>query len=86
MKLSETLVTQELVCEQLTNYFLILFSDGRKKIEEMYHPSCDRSEFYTMSDRTKPPVLFTPSEELDKVIVINYHDKSSKVCETIIYG
>ncbi|XP_053204735.1 protein grainyhead-like isoform X2 [Panonychus citri] len=53
--------------------------NGRKKIEEMYHPSCDRSEFYTMSDRTKPPVLFTPSEELDKVIVINYHDKSSKI-------
>ncbi|XP_074604968.1 grainy head isoform X2 [Brevipalpus obovatus] len=41
--------------------------NGRKKIEEMYHPPCDRSEFYTMSDRTKPPVLFTPSEDLDKI-------------------
>ncbi|XP_015787180.1 protein grainyhead isoform X1 [Tetranychus urticae] len=43
------------------------YLDGRKKIEEMYHPPCDRSEFYTMSDRTKPPVLFTPSEDLDKI-------------------
>ncbi|XP_064486317.1 protein grainyhead-like isoform X2 [Ornithodoros turicata] len=41
--------------------------DGRKKIEEMYHQSCDRSEFYSMSDLIKPPVLFTPSEDTDKV-------------------
>ncbi|XP_067124247.1 protein grainyhead-like isoform X1 [Centruroides vittatus] len=40
---------------------------GRKKIEEMYHPPCDRSEFYSMSDLLKPPVLFTPTEDLDKV-------------------
>lgn len=47
----------------------MLFSspDGRKKIEEMYHPTSDRSEFYSMSDILKPPVLFTPSEDLDKV-------------------
>ncbi|XP_075525231.1 grainy head isoform X3 [Dermacentor variabilis] len=42
-------------------------TDGRKKIEEMYHQSCDRSEFYSMSDLIKPPVLFTPSEDTDKV-------------------
>lgn len=44
--------------------------NGRKKIEEMYHQSCDRSEFYSMSDILKPPVLFTPSEDLDKQISI----------------
>ncbi|KAI1287614.1 Protein grainyhead [Halotydeus destructor] len=43
-----------------------LRQDGRKKIEEMYHQSLERSEFYTMADITKPPVLFTPSEELEK--------------------
>jgi len=42
-------------------------TDGRKKIEDMYHPTQERSEFYTMSDVMKPPVLFTPSEELEKV-------------------
>ncbi|XP_037530134.1 protein grainyhead isoform X2 [Rhipicephalus sanguineus] len=41
--------------------------NGRKKIEEMYHQSCDRSEFYSMSDLSKPPVLFTPNEDTDKV-------------------
>ncbi|RWS26610.1 Protein grainyhead-like protein, partial [Leptotrombidium deliense] len=41
--------------------------NGRKKIEEMYHPPCDRSEFYSMSDLLKPPVLFTPNEDLDKI-------------------
>ncbi|KAL1129844.1 hypothetical protein AAG570_012788 [Ranatra chinensis] len=40
---------------------------GRKKMEELYHPSCERSEFYSMSDLTKPPVLFTPAEDLDKL-------------------
>lgn len=33
----------------------------------MYHPVTERSEFYTMADVHKPPVLFTPSEELEKV-------------------
>lgn len=41
---------------------------GRKKLDELYHPVVDRSEFYTMSDLLKPPVLFTPSEDIDKVI------------------
>ncbi|EEC10126.1 DNA-binding protein elf-1, putative, partial [Ixodes scapularis] len=45
--------------------------NGRKKIEEMYHQSCDRSEFYSMSDLIKPPVLFTPSEDTDKVSVLS---------------
>ncbi|XP_021919127.1 protein grainyhead isoform X3 [Zootermopsis nevadensis] len=40
---------------------------GRKKIDELYHPPTERSEFYSMSDLTKPPVLFTPAEDIDKV-------------------
>ncbi|XP_015920555.1 grainyhead-like protein 1 homolog isoform X2 [Parasteatoda tepidariorum] len=40
---------------------------GRRKIEEMYHLSCDRSEFYSMSDLLKPPILFTPTEDIDKI-------------------
>lgn len=40
---------------------------GRKKIDELYHPVTERSEFYTMSDLGKPPVLFSPAEDsLDK--------------------
>ncbi|GFY39473.1 protein grainyhead [Trichonephila inaurata madagascariensis] len=39
---------------------------SRKKIEEMYHPPCERSEFYSMSDLSKPPILFTPDEETDR--------------------
>ncbi|KAL1492605.1 hypothetical protein ABEB36_010842 [Hypothenemus hampei] len=40
---------------------------GRKKLDELYHPVCERSEFYSMSDLTKPPVLFSPAEDIDKL-------------------
>ncbi|XP_050541374.1 protein grainyhead isoform X3 [Daktulosphaira vitifoliae] len=40
---------------------------GRKKIDELYHPPCERSEFYSMSDLSKPPVLFSPAEDIDKL-------------------
>lgn len=40
---------------------------GRKKLDELYHPVTDRSEFYSMQDLTKPPVLFSPADDLDKV-------------------
>lgn len=40
---------------------------GRKKLDELYHPVTDRSEFYAMSDLNKPPVLFSPAEDIDKV-------------------
>lgn len=40
---------------------------GRKKMDELYHPPCERSEFYSMSDLTKPPVLFSPAEDIDKL-------------------
>uniref|UniRef100_A0A182KGF9 GRHL1/CP2 C-terminal domain-containing protein n=1 Tax=Anopheles christyi TaxID=43041 RepID=A0A182KGF9_9DIPT len=40
---------------------------GRKKLDELYHPVVERSEFYGMSDLMKPPVLFSPSEDIDKL-------------------
>lgn len=40
---------------------------GRKKMDELYHPPCERSEFYSMSDLAKPPVLFSPAEDIDKL-------------------
>jgi hypothetical protein len=43
---------------------------GRKKIDELYHPPCERSEFYSMSDLNKPPVLFSPAEDIDKVNIL----------------
>lgn len=39
----------------------------RKKYEDLYHPPCDRSEFYSMMDLAKPPVLFTPADDLEKM-------------------
>ncbi|XP_046393209.1 uncharacterized protein LOC124161070 isoform X2 [Ischnura elegans] len=40
---------------------------GRKKMDELYHPVCERSEFYAMADLGKPPVLFSPAEDIDKL-------------------
>jgi hypothetical protein len=51
-------------------------ASGRKKMDELYHPATERSEFYSMSDLTKPPVLFTPAEDIDKVSwvrLFSYH-------------
>jgi len=39
---------------------------GKRRLDEMYHDTYDRSEFYTMSDMTKPPTLFTPPEDQEK--------------------
>ncbi|XP_018018633.1 protein grainyhead isoform X2 [Hyalella azteca] len=36
---------------------------SRKKYEDLYHPQCDRSEFYSMADLHKETVLFHPSED-----------------------
>ncbi|CAG0883984.1 unnamed protein product [Darwinula stevensoni] len=44
-----------------------LTATGRKKLDELYHPPCERSEFYSMSDLTKPPSLFTPADDVDKL-------------------
>ncbi|XP_055933313.1 protein grainyhead-like isoform X5 [Argiope bruennichi] len=43
-----------------------VFTGSRKKIEEMYHQPCDRSEFYSMSDLTKAPILFRPDEDTER--------------------
>ncbi|XP_026669204.1 protein grainyhead isoform X2 [Ceratina calcarata] len=41
---------------------------GRKKLDELYHSVTERSEFYSMVDLHKPPVLFSPPEHtIDKV-------------------
>ncbi|XP_037085126.1 LOW QUALITY PROTEIN: protein grainyhead-like [Pollicipes pollicipes] len=40
---------------------------GRKKMEEMYHPACERTEFYTMADTAKPAQLFQPSADTEKI-------------------
>jgi len=50
-----------------------LTATGRKKLDEMYHTPCDRSEFYAMSDLAKPPVLFSPAEDLDKITSMELH-------------
>lgn len=44
---------------------------GRKKLDELYHSVTERSEFYSMVDLHKPPVLFSPPAEhaIDKVII-----------------
>ncbi|XP_022130619.2 protein grainyhead isoform X3 [Pieris rapae] len=40
---------------------------NRKKLDEIYHPVTERSEFYSMADLSKPPVLFSPAEDIDKL-------------------
>ena len=40
---------------------------GRKKLDDLYHPNIERSEFYAMADLNKPPLLFTPAEDLDRL-------------------
>ena len=39
---------------------------GKRRLDEMYHQAHERSDFYSMADLTKPPVLFTPTEDPDK--------------------
>jgi len=39
---------------------------GKRRLDEMYHETFDRSEFYSMSDLSKTPILFTPPEDQEK--------------------
>ena len=39
---------------------------GKRRLDEMYHQAHERSDFYSMADLAKPPVLFTPTEDPDK--------------------
>ncbi|XP_042239849.1 protein grainyhead-like [Homarus americanus] len=62
----------------------------RKKYEDLYHPPCDRSEFYSMLDIAKPPVLFTPAEDLDKMPMelqgFYNHDSENGGCSVGVAG
>jgi len=44
---------------------------GKRRLDEMYHETFDRSEFYSMSDLSKPPTLFTPPEDPEKTTQLN---------------
>lgn len=55
---------------------------GRKKLDELYHPVTDRSEFYTMQDLTKPPVLFSPADDLDKVRIPMHSNTTTSTLST----
>jgi len=43
-----------------------LTPSGQRRLDKMYHDTFDRSEFYTMSDHSKRPTLFSPPEDPDK--------------------
>lgn len=38
-----------------------LLSAGRKRMEEVFHSPCDRSEFYNMANLSSAPVFFRPT-------------------------
>merc|ERR1719350_877491 len=44
---------------------------GKRRLDEMYHETFDRSEFYSMSDLSKTPILFTPPEDQEKASQLN---------------
>jgi len=44
---------------------------GKRRLDEMYHETFDRSEFYSMSDLNKGPTLFTPPEDPEKATQLN---------------
>ncbi|XP_045135386.1 protein grainyhead-like isoform X2 [Portunus trituberculatus] len=62
----------------------------RKKYEDLYHPPCDRSEFYSMMDLTKPPVLFTPADDIEKMPMELHgfygHDSDNGGCSVGVAG
>lgn len=39
---------------------------GKRRLDEMYHETFERTEFYAMSDLTKPSTLFTPPEDPER--------------------
>ena len=41
-------------------------NSSKRRIDELYHTATERSEFYTMADNTKPPILFTPTNDPEK--------------------
>ena len=49
-----------------------------KRLDELYHATCERSEFYAMADLVKLPALFSPSEQHDKVSAASIHSLSRR--------
>lgn len=39
---------------------------GKRRLDEMYHDTSDRSEFYSPSDLSKTPTLFSPPDDPEK--------------------
>ena len=37
--------------------------------DELYHTAHERSDFYSMVDIHKPPILFTPTQDPDKAAI-----------------
>jgi transcription factor CP2-like protein len=35
---------------------------GRRKLEDLYHPKLEKTDFYQMADLISTPVLFNPSQ------------------------
>jgi transcription factor CP2-like protein len=40
--------------------------NGKRRMDELYHETYERSDFYSMSDLNMSPTLFTPPEDPDK--------------------
>ena len=44
-------------------------NSGKRRLDELYHTALERSEFYSMADIHKPPILFTPTQDPDKAAI-----------------
>ncbi len=45
---------------------------GKRRLDEMYHTPGERSEFYSMADLVRQPVLFTPTGDPDKAGAVDF--------------
>ena len=41
----------------------------KRRLDELYHTAHERSDFYSMADIHKPPILFTPTQDPDKAAI-----------------
>ena len=44
-------------------------NSGKRRLDELYHTAHERSDFYSMADIHKPPILFTPTQDPDKAAI-----------------
>lgn len=51
----------------LLNFLLAAVRGVTARQVEAYHPQLERSEFYSMANLTKPPVLFNPIPDSEEV-------------------